>query len=96
MTYAIGGDAELFVDANGAWTPARALAMAERFAPAHVSWFEEPVSSDDLDGLRWLRGRVPAGMEVAAGEYGYDLMYFRRMLEFKRGDAAAFRVAHHG
>ena len=46
-----------------------------------MTWFEEPVSSDDLDGLRLLRDRAPAGMEIAAGEYGYDLPYFRRMLE---------------
>ncbi|XXZ26314.1 enolase C-terminal domain-like protein [Sorangium sp. So ce307] len=43
--------------------------------------FEEPVTSDDLDGLRLLRHRAPAGMDVAAGEYGYDLVYFRRMLD---------------
>ena len=46
-----------------------------------MSWFEEPVSSDDLEGLRLLRDRAPAGMDIAAGEYGYDLLYFRRMLE---------------
>ncbi len=46
-----------------------------------VSWLEEPVSSDDLDGLRLLRDRAPAGMDVTAGEYGYDARYFRRMLE---------------
>jgi L-alanine-DL-glutamate epimerase-like enolase superfamily enzyme len=46
-----------------------------------VHWFEEPVSSDDLEGLRLLRDRAPAGMDIAAGEYGYDLWYFRRMLE---------------
>jgi Enolase C-terminal domain-like len=46
-----------------------------------VSWFEEPVSSDDLEGLRPLRERAPAGMDIAAAEYGYDLFYFRRMLE---------------
>jgi len=28
-----------------------------------------------------LRDRVPAPMRVAAGEYGYDSFYFRRMLE---------------
>ena len=39
------------------------------------------MSSDDLDGLRLLRDRAPAGMDIAAGEYGYDLPYFRRMLE---------------
>jgi len=46
-----------------------------------VSWFEEPVSSDDLAGLRLMRDRAPAGMDIAAGEYGYDAPYFRRMLE---------------
>jgi L-alanine-DL-glutamate epimerase-like enolase superfamily enzyme len=54
--------------------------MAARFAGSGVSWFEEPVSSDDLEGLRLLRDQGPPGMEIAAGEYGYDLPYFRRML----------------
>src|SRR5699024_9867765 len=45
-----------------------------------VSWFEEPVLSDDLDGLRFIRQHTPAGMEVAAGEYGYRLSYFNDML----------------
>jgi L-alanine-DL-glutamate epimerase-like enolase superfamily enzyme len=78
---AIGPDAELFVDANGAYGRKQALAQAERFARLGVSWFEEPVSSDDLEGLRLIRDRAPAVMEIAAGEYGYDLYYFRRMLE---------------
>ncbi len=78
---AIGPDAELFVDANGAYSRKQALAQAGRFAELGVSWFEEPVSSDDLEGLRLLRDRGPAGMDIAAGEYGYDLPYFRRMLE---------------
>jgi L-alanine-DL-glutamate epimerase-like enolase superfamily enzyme len=79
---AIGRDAELFVDANGAYSRKQALAFAEKFrSDWGVSWFEEPVSSDDLEGLRLMRDRAPAGMEIAAGEYGYDLFYFRRMLE---------------
>jgi L-alanine-DL-glutamate epimerase-like enolase superfamily enzyme len=77
---AIGPDTELFVDANGAYSRKQALSQAEKFSQQHVSWFEEPVSSDDLDGLRLLRDRAPAVMEIAAGEYGYDLSYFRRML----------------
>jgi L-alanine-DL-glutamate epimerase-like enolase superfamily enzyme len=69
------------VDANGAYTRKQALAFAEPFAELHVSWFEEPVSSDDLEGLRLMRDRAPAGMNVTAGEYGYEPFYFRRMLE---------------
>ena len=79
---AIGPDVELFVDANGAYSRKQALELAFRFREeSDVSWFEEPVSSDDLDGLRLVRDRAPIGMDVAAGEYGYDAVYFRRMLE---------------
>jgi L-alanine-DL-glutamate epimerase-like enolase superfamily enzyme len=77
----IGPDAELFVDANGAYSRKQALAMAQAFAEAGVSWFEEPVPSDDLEGLRLLRDRAPPDMDISAGEYGYDCVYFRRMLE---------------
>ena len=77
----IGPSAELFVDANGAYSRKQALAQAEKFADSGVSWFEEPVSSDDLKGLRLLRDRAPAGIDIAAGEYGYDSWYFRRMLD---------------
>lgn len=78
---AIGSAAKLFVDANGAYTRKQALAFAEDFAELGVSWFEEPVSSDDLEGLRLLRDRGPAGMAMTAGEYGYDLPYFQQMLD---------------
>jgi L-alanine-DL-glutamate epimerase-like enolase superfamily enzyme len=74
------GDAALFVDANGGYTRKQALRFADEFAALGVRWFEEPVSSNDLEGLRLVRDRAPAGMDVTAGEYGYDLGYFRRML----------------
>src|SRR5438270_3431977 len=78
---AIGAEAELYVDANGAYTRKQALSQAEKFAKFDLRWFEEPVSSDDLEGLRLIRDRAPAMMDIAAGEYGYDPFYFRRMLE---------------
>ncbi|HEX6959120.1 MAG TPA: enolase C-terminal domain-like protein [Ferrovibrio sp.] len=77
---AVGPEVALFVDANGAYDRKQALAQAEIFAAQNVTWFEEPVPSDDLDGLHLLRQQAPAGMDIAAGEYGYDVNYFRRML----------------
>ncbi|HEU0192955.1 MAG TPA: enolase C-terminal domain-like protein [Gaiellales bacterium] len=78
---AIGPETALFVDANGALSRKQALGLAEQLTEYGVTWFEEPVSSDDLAGLRLVRDRAPAGMEIAAGEYGYLLRDFHLMLE---------------
>lgn len=78
---AIGEGAELYVDANGAYSRKQALSQAKIFTDFNVRWLEEPVSSDDLEGLRLVRDRAPVMMDIAAGEYGYDIFYFRRMLE---------------
>ncbi len=83
---AIGNRIELFVDANGGYSRKQALLMARRFEECQVSWFEEPRPSDDLDGLRLLRDRGPAGMDIAAGEYGDRPEYFRRMLQAEAVD----------
>jgi L-alanine-DL-glutamate epimerase-like enolase superfamily enzyme len=66
---AIGAGAGLYVDANGALSVKQALRFAEQCAELDVSWFEEPVSSRNLEGLRLVRDRAPAGMDIAAGEY---------------------------
>lgn len=67
----IGDDTALFVDANGAYTASQAVAVWDRLADVGVSWFEEPVTSQDLDGLRTVRERI--GADVAAGEYSWEL-----------------------
>lgn len=74
---AIGPDTELFVDANGGYGRKQAIRIMSAAADLDVRWLEEPVSSDDLEGLREVRDAVRA--DVTAGEYGYDLYYFRRM-----------------
>ncbi|HEX3946680.1 MAG TPA: enolase C-terminal domain-like protein, partial [Acidimicrobiales bacterium] len=74
----VGEPTDLFVDANGAYGRKQAVRVGRRMIEDHgVTWFEEPVSSDDLDGLRLVRDRLD--LDVAAGEYGYDEPYFRRM-----------------
>jgi L-alanine-DL-glutamate epimerase-like enolase superfamily enzyme len=78
---AIGPGVELLVDASGAYQRKQALAFAERFAELGVTWFEEPVARTDVPGLRLLRDRAPAGIEIAGGEFGYEPADFRRLLE---------------
>jgi L-alanine-DL-glutamate epimerase-like enolase superfamily enzyme len=75
----IGPDAELYVDANGGYTRKQAVRLAHAMTDNAVTWLEEPVSSDDLDGLREVRDQVAP--DVTAGEYGYDLAYFARMVD---------------
>ncbi len=90
----IGPDAELYVDANGGYTRKQAVRMAAAMAEAQVTWFEEPVSSDDLDGLREVRDQVTP--DVAAGEYGYDLPYFARMVDAQAVDCLQADVTRCG
>ena len=75
---AIGDQTELFVDANGAYVVKQAIDQAVYFSQSGVTYFEEPVSSDHLEQLRFVREHVP--MNVAAGEYAYDPWYVRDML----------------
>jgi L-alanine-DL-glutamate epimerase-like enolase superfamily enzyme len=84
---ASGDEADLFVDANGAFSAKEALGWAHRLRRDWgVSWFEEPVSSADFEGLRLLREAGPGGLDIAAGEYGYVLADFRNLLEARAVD----------
>lgn len=90
----IGDDVELFVDANGGYRAKQAIRLLNTASDLDVRWFEEPVSSDDLDGLREVRAAVLA--DVTAGEYGYDLYYFRRMCAAEAVDCLQADVSRCG
>ena len=94
---AIGDGVELFVDSNGAFQRNEALDWAHRLRREWgVSWYEEPVSSADFAGLRLIRERGPAGLEVAAGEYGYVLADFRNLVEAHAVDCLQVDVTRCG
>jgi L-alanine-DL-glutamate epimerase-like enolase superfamily enzyme len=79
---AVGDDVEVMVDANGANNPQDAVLWAQCYRTEFgVTYFEEPVSSDDLRGLAYVREHAPAGLAIAAGEYGWNLPYFQAMLD---------------
>ncbi|TDQ00359.1 enolase C-terminal domain-like protein [Labedaea rhizosphaerae] len=90
----VGDDVELYVDANGAYSVGQARRMANEVREFAVSWFEEPVSSDDLAGLATVRSATT--MDVAAGEYGYDLAYFARMVDAGAVDCLQIDVTRCG
>jgi L-alanine-DL-glutamate epimerase-like enolase superfamily enzyme len=92
-----GDGVELFTDANGALSRKDALYWADRFAGEWgVSWFEEPVSSDDREGLRLLRDRGPAGLDITAGEYAYVLRDFADLLDAQAVDCLQADVTRCG
>jgi L-alanine-DL-glutamate epimerase-like enolase superfamily enzyme len=90
------GDAELFVDANGAFSVQQALSFAATCREAGITWFEEPVTSDDPAGLERVRCSVPAGMEIAAGEYIYTMDDALRLLTADAVDVLQLDVTRCG
>jgi len=72
-----GDDVELMVDANGGYSVGQARRAGAALDDLGVVWFEEPVSSDDIDGLRVVRNAVRC--DVAAGEYVSDRYDARRL-----------------
>lgn len=82
----LNADIRLMIDANGAYTAKQALQKASEVLQYNVTWFEEPVSSDNLEGLHFIREHAPAKINIAAGEYGYNLPYFQAMLHAKAVD----------
>jgi L-alanine-DL-glutamate epimerase-like enolase superfamily enzyme len=73
----VGPEIGVFVDANGGYGRVQAARVGRALEDLGVSWFEEPVSSDDLAGLDELHHTLD--LDVAAGEYGYDYSYFERL-----------------
>jgi len=73
-----GDDVTLMVDANGGYSPGEARRVGLELDDLGVTWFEEPVSSDDLQGLALLRGVL--GCDIAAGEYLMDVYDAARMV----------------
>ena len=75
---AIGEEIELMVDANHAYSRSEALAFAKRVESLGIRFFEEPVSPEDYEGYRELRGRT--SIPIAGGECEYLLAGFRHLL----------------
>ncbi len=74
----IGPGVELYVDANGGYRAGQAVRLAAAMEQHEVSWFEEPVSSQDVAGLADVRRQVLP--DVAAGEYSWSLADSARLL----------------
>jgi L-alanine-DL-glutamate epimerase-like enolase superfamily enzyme len=90
----IGPETELYVDANGGYGTGQAVRVAAAMSDYGVSWFEEPVSSQDLAGLAAVRRQVRP--DVAAGEYSWSLADSARLIEAGAVDCLQLDVTRCG
>lgn len=86
----VGDHIELFVDANGGYSPAQARRVGRAYDDLGVTWFEEPLSSDDLAGLAELRQDMRC--DVAAGEYLDSALSAQRMCSARSVDCLQLDV----
>ena len=72
-------DLHLMVDANSTYlTVTEALEIAKVCAKNHLTWLEEPMPSDNLNGLARLRDKSP--IEIAGGENDFGIFRFEDIL----------------
>jgi L-alanine-DL-glutamate epimerase-like enolase superfamily enzyme len=81
---AIGPTMQVMVDANQAFTVAEALRRGRVYEEMGCTWYEEPVRSDDVDGMAHLAQALT--IPIAAGENSYGKRQFRTLLERRAVD----------
>ncbi len=80
----IGGEVELLVDANGAYTVSQSLDLAKHLVRLGVYWLEEPVHPEYAEDLARIRRRVD--LPVVSGEWLGSWFQFRDLLRAEAVD----------
>lgn len=77
MRTTLGDDIEIMVDVNQGWTVDEAIACGRRLDAYNLSWLEEPVMADDIEGYHKIADALDT--PVVGGEnhfLSYDLKEF--------------------
>src|SRR4051794_31707912 len=90
----IGPDCELMIDAGLCWDTATAIRRAQQFEPYNLTWLEEPLHPDNIDGYARLSARAP--MRIAAGEEICDVKEFQTIMDVGGIDVAQVDVTRVG
>ena len=75
---AIGPATALMVDANQSFTRDEAVRRAHLYEPFDLTWLEEPLAADDVEGHALLARST--SIPIAVGETMYSLSHFREYL----------------
>ena len=76
---ALGPEVRIMTDANGRWTLSQAIETAGRLADFDVTWIEEPINFDDVQGH--LRLAEAIRTPIALGEQIYTATHFREFMD---------------
>ncbi|MBI1917822.1 MAG: mandelate racemase/muconate lactonizing enzyme family protein [Planctomycetes bacterium] len=90
----IGDGIELMVDAGLCWDTATAIRRAQQFEQFNLTWLEEPLHPDNVEGYGRLSARSP--MRIAAGEEVCDIKEFQRLMDVGGIDVAQVDVTRVG
>jgi L-rhamnonate dehydratase len=90
----LGPDVELMVDAGLCWDTATAIRRARQFEKFNLTWLEEPLHPDNIQGYAKLSAQSP--MRIAAGEEVCDVAEFRTLMDVGGIDVAQVDVTRVG
>jgi L-alanine-DL-glutamate epimerase-like enolase superfamily enzyme len=86
---AVGEDADIFADANQAWTVKEAIDVVGRLDEYDLGWMEEPISEFDIEGHRRVADRVDPPLATGEMLYRpeqYELLLSRGGMEVAQPD----------
>lgn len=95
VRHAVGPDIDVLVDCHSHFDVATAMIVAEALRSLGITWFEEPLPSEDIEGLQRLRAHVP-DMELIGGEELFGLTGFRPYFDGGVWDLVMPDVKHCG
>jgi L-rhamnonate dehydratase len=75
----LGQGVELMVDAGLCWDTATAIRRSRQFEPFGLTWLEEPLHPDNIQGYARLSAQSP--VRIAAGEEVCDVVEFRTLMD---------------
>src|SRR5438445_12493080 len=90
----LGKGVELMVDAGLCWDTATAIRRAKQFESFNLTWLEEPLHPDNLQGYARLSAQSP--IRIAAGEEVCDVKEFQQMMDVGGIDVAQVDVTRVG
>lgn len=90
----IGKDAELMVDAGLCWDTATAIRRSRQFEQFNLTWLEEPLHPDNVEGYGRLSAQSP--VRIAAGEEVCDIKEFAHLMDVGGIDVAQVDVTRVG